>query len=153
MFRPHGSCTYSFIISLRRCLSAKVPGKPTWMSSDKCRFNLPKEPNIDKEIVDLLERLSLVQFNNLEAVDRLNKAVQSANQLNAVNTDNVEPIDSVLEDRKLYLREDTVMDGNCLNDILKNASKTIEDYYVAPPGNIPLKQKDRDYGNDYSTNQ
>ncbi|XP_062590507.1 glutamyl-tRNA(Gln) amidotransferase subunit C, mitochondrial-like [Saccostrea cucullata] len=144
----HRIYTYSFIVSLRRRFSSKVPEKPTWWPGDKCGSKLSKEPNIDKEIVILLERLSLVQFNNQEAVDRLNKAVQSANRLYSVNTDNVEPMDSVLEDRKLYLRDDTVMDGNCLTDILKNASKTIEDYYVAPPGNIPLRHKDRDYGND-----
>lgn len=98
-------------------------------------------------MVDLLERLSLVEFNNQEGVDRLTKAVHSANLLHAVNTDNVEPMDSVLEDRILYLRDDVVTDGNCLKDVMRNATKTLEDYYVAPPGNIPLKQKEKDYGN------
>lgn len=98
-------------------------------------------------MVDLLERLSLVEFNNQEGVDRLTKAVHSANLLHAVNTNNVEPMDSVLEDRILYLRDDVVTDGNCLKDVMRNATKTLEDYYVAPPGNIPLKQKERDYGN------
>lgn len=58
-----------------------------------------QEPKIDREVVDLLERLSLVEFNNQEGVDRLTKAVHSANLLHAVNTNNVEPMDSVLEDR------------------------------------------------------
>ena len=52
-----------------------------------------------QEVVELLERLSLVEVNNQEGVDRLTKAVHSANLLHAVNTDNVQPVDSVLEDR------------------------------------------------------
>ena len=38
--------------------------------------------------------------------------------------------------RMLYLREDKVTDGNYRQDVLSNAVKTIEDYFVAPPGNI-----------------
>lgn len=30
--------------------------------------------------------------------------------------------------------------GNCVKDILKNAAITEEDYFVAPPGNIPLTE-------------
>nr|XP_022345178.1 glutamyl-tRNA(Gln) amidotransferase subunit C, mitochondrial-like [Crassostrea virginica] len=136
----------AFTFSVKRCLSSKVPEKPTWTPID--RSKLPQEPRIDKEVVELLERLSLVEFNNQEGVDRLTKAVHSANLLHAVNTDNVQPMDSVLEDRVLYLRDDSVTDGNCLSDIMKNATKTLEDYYIAPPGNIPLKQKEKDYGNE-----
>lgn len=36
--------------------------------------------------------------------------------------------------RILYLRDDVVTDGNCLKDVMRNATKTLEDYYVAPPG-------------------
>lgn len=42
----------------------------------------------------------------------------------------------------LRVREDQVTEGNCKEDILKNASVTEEDYFVAPPGNIPLEGKD-----------
>lgn len=42
----------------------------------------------------------------------------------------------------LRVREDQVTEGNCREDILKNASVTEEDYFVAPPGNIPLGGKD-----------
>lgn len=40
--------------------------------------------------------------------------------------------------RNLYLRSDDVNQGNCVKDILKNAAIKEEDYFVAPPGNIPL---------------
>lgn len=42
----------------------------------------------------------------------------------------------------LRVREDQVTEGNCKEDILKNASVTEEDYFVAPPGNIPLEGKE-----------
>lgn len=32
------------------------------------------------------------------------------------------------------MRDDVVTDGNCLKDVMRNATKTLEDYYAAPPG-------------------
>lgn len=32
------------------------------------------------------------------------------------------------------MRDDVVTDGNRLKDVMRNATKTLEDYYVAPPG-------------------
>ncbi|KAL5016206.1 hypothetical protein ScPMuIL_005795 [Solemya velum] len=125
-----------------RCYSSqsKVPDKPTWIPINP--LQLPEVPPLDKELINHLERLSLVEFNNVAGVERLAKAIESANQLYMVNTDGVEPLDSVLEDRNLYLRDDIVCEGNCRDDIMSNAVKTVEEYFVAPPGNIPLKKKD-----------
>ena len=50
-------------------------------------------------MIDHLERLSLVMFNNKAGVERLQDAIKFANQLYMVNTDGVEPLDNVLEDR------------------------------------------------------
>ena len=36
--------------------------------------------------------------------------------------------------RSLYLREDEVNEGNKRRELLKNAAKSVEDYFVAPPG-------------------
>ena len=83
-------------------------------------------------MIDHLERVSLVEFNNQAGIDRLSKAIESANKLHMVDTEGVEPMESVLEDRMLYLREDKVTDGNYRQDVLSNAVKTIEDYFVAP---------------------
>ncbi|XP_063000266.1 glutamyl-tRNA(Gln) amidotransferase subunit C, mitochondrial [Elgaria multicarinata webbii] len=97
------------------------------------------------ELLDHLERLALVDFRNWEGVDRLEKAIGFAEQLHTVNTDGVEPMDSVLEDRQLYLREDNITEGNCAEELLKNAKQMVEEYFVAPPGNIPLpKLEDRE---------
>ncbi|XP_077164725.1 glutamyl-tRNA(Gln) amidotransferase subunit C, mitochondrial [Paroedura picta] len=97
------------------------------------------------ELLDHLERLALVDFRNQEGVERLEKAIEFADQLHSVNTDGIEPMDSVLEDRCLYLREDNVTEGNLAEELLKNANQTMEEYFIAPPGNIPLpKLEDRD---------
>ncbi|XP_062446356.1 glutamyl-tRNA(Gln) amidotransferase subunit C, mitochondrial [Rhea pennata] len=85
-----------------------------------------------------LEQLALVDFRDAEGVERLREAVRFAERLREVGAEGVEPMDSVLEDRRLYLREDDVTEGNCAKELLKNASQKIEDYFVAPPGNIPL---------------
>ena len=59
----------------------------------------PQVPEIDDETIDHLERLSLVNFSNTAARERLTRAVEFANQLQLVDTDGVEPMASVLEDR------------------------------------------------------
>uniref|UniRef100_A0A8B9FWF9 Glutamyl-tRNA(Gln) amidotransferase subunit C, mitochondrial n=2 Tax=Amazona TaxID=12929 RepID=A0A8B9FWF9_9PSIT len=96
----------------------------------------PQKVTVD--VLDHLEHLALVDFRDSEGVERLQKAIQFADQLHEVNTDGVEPMDSVLEDRCLYLREDDVTEGNCTKELLKNAREKVEEYFVAPPGNIPL---------------
>uniref|UniRef100_A0AAX7T8R8 Glutamyl-tRNA amidotransferase subunit C n=1 Tax=Astatotilapia calliptera TaxID=8154 RepID=A0AAX7T8R8_ASTCA len=40
--------------------------------------------------------------------------------------------------RVLYLREDAVMEGDCAEKLLQLSKTTVEEYFVAPPGNIPL---------------
>ncbi|XP_038007951.1 glutamyl-tRNA(Gln) amidotransferase subunit C, mitochondrial isoform X2 [Motacilla alba alba] len=97
-----------------------------------------KHPKVSVEVLDHLEHLALVDFRDSEGVERLQKAIQFADQLHEVNTDGVEPMDSVLEDRCLYLREDDVTEGNCTKELLENAREKVEEYFVAPPGNIPL---------------
>ncbi|XP_055862039.1 glutamyl-tRNA(Gln) amidotransferase subunit C, mitochondrial-like isoform X2 [Biomphalaria glabrata] len=110
-----------------------------------CRMLSKKIPDIDLQIIEQLERLSLVEFNNEQGYISLQKSVQSADLLQAVDTTNVEPLASVLEDRALWLREDKVTEGNQLKEILSNATKVEENYFVAPPGNIPMKKRDKDF--------
>ncbi|PNI57670.1 GATC isoform 3, partial [Pan troglodytes] len=47
-------------------------------------------------------------------------------------------MESVLEDRCLYLRSDNVVEGNCADELLQNSHRVVEEYFVAPPGNISL---------------
>ena len=88
--------------------------------------------------VEHLERTSLVSFDGPEAVARLEEAVAFAAPLREVDVEGVEPLYTVLEDRALRLREDEAGETS-RRDAIGNAAKIEEDYFVAPPGNIPIK--------------
>lgn len=75
-----------------------------------------------------------------EAVKTLEDSIHFASKILSIDTSNVEPLYTPLEDFPLKLREDEVTDGNKQSDVLKNATITEEEYFVAPPGNIPLEQ-------------
>lgn len=95
---------------------------------------------LDQGTVDLLERLSLVDFSNAEAVTRLEEAVKFASVIMNVDTTGVAPMVTPLEDMPLRLRPDIPTECSA-EDILKNAKVSEEGYFVAPPGNIPLDVK------------
>lgn len=95
---------------------------------------------LEQSTVELLERLSLVDFSNAEAVSRLEEAVKFASVIMNVDTTGVRPMVTPLEDTVLRLRDD-VAEKCSSEDVLKNAAVTEEDYFVAPPGNIPLEPK------------
>jgi len=92
----------------------------------------------------ILERQSLVDFANEEGVKTLEAAIRFADQLQLVNTEGVDPMISVHENRTLTLRDDVVTcgGGESLKEVLANAKNVYEDFFVAPPGNIPLESKD-----------
>uniref|UniRef100_A0A3Q3B016 Glutamyl-tRNA(Gln) amidotransferase subunit C, mitochondrial n=1 Tax=Kryptolebias marmoratus TaxID=37003 RepID=A0A3Q3B016_KRYMA len=89
---------------------------------------------VPADLVDKLERLALVDFRTKQGLACLEKAVRFAGQLHAVDTSGVEPMDSVLEDRALHLRGDAVTEGDCAEELLGLAERTVEEYFVAPPG-------------------
>ncbi|KPJ08167.1 GatC-like protein [Papilio machaon] len=95
---------------------------------------------VDSNTIALLERLSLVKCDTVEGVEVLEDSIAFADKILHINTDNIEPLYSVLENENLSLRSDEITQGNCQKDILKNASLTEDDYFVAPPGNIPLHE-------------
>ncbi|XP_045152644.1 glutamyl-tRNA(Gln) amidotransferase subunit C, mitochondrial [Echinops telfairi] len=100
---------------------------------------------ITAEVIEHLERLALVDFGSREAVARLEKAIAFADRLHEVDTNGVEPMESVLEDRCLYLRSDDIKEGNCVEKLLQNSQRVVEEYFVAPPGNIsPAKLEDKE---------
>lgn len=59
----------------------------------------PDSPfKLDDETVRLLEKLSLVNFENSKNKAVVESAIEFADGINAINTDNVEPLVTVLED-------------------------------------------------------
>ncbi|KAL0979327.1 hypothetical protein UPYG_G00183690 [Umbra pygmaea] len=121
--------------------NSKVPTVATW--EPVLENQLPPPNEVPADLVDKLERLALVDFPNQEGLACLKKSIRFADQLHVVNTEGVEPMDSVLEDRALYLSGDAVADGDCADRLLQLSKQTVEEYFVAPPGNIPLSTRDR----------
>lgn len=120
------------ILSKNYC--SKVPSKPvsTVQNEDKNKIC------IDPSTITLLERLSLVKYDTPKGIKVLEDSITFANKILHINTDNIEPLYTTLENENLNLRPDKITQGNCQKDILKNATVKEDDYFVAPTGNIPL---------------
>lgn len=78
-----------------------------------------------------LSRLK-IEDDKIEAAEReFNKIINWVEQLNEVNTDDVEPLIAV-NDTPLTCRDDVVVEGNQADKILKNAPMAEYDYFVVP---------------------
>ncbi|MBP5215920.1 MAG: Asp-tRNA(Asn)/Glu-tRNA(Gln) amidotransferase subunit GatC [Alphaproteobacteria bacterium] len=89
---------------------------------------------IDNETVKKVAFLSClkVEEDKLEATkEEFNKILNWIEELNEVNTDEVEPLISV-NDLSLRMREDTVTAGNCKDEVLQNAPAAEYDYFAVP---------------------
>lgn len=89
---------------------------------------------IDKETVKRVAFLSRLKIEDdkIEATEKeFNKILGWIEQLNEVDTDNVEPLVSVNESN-LLCRDDVVNDGEKTKEILANAPMQEFDYFVVP---------------------
>ncbi|MDO4162288.1 MAG: Asp-tRNA(Asn)/Glu-tRNA(Gln) amidotransferase subunit GatC [Pseudomonadota bacterium] len=89
---------------------------------------------IDNETVKrvaFLSRLKIEDSKIEAAKEEFNKILNWVEELNEVNTDEVEPLISVNE-TTLRLREDKVTDGNYQEAILANAPDKEYDYFAVP---------------------
>ncbi|XP_071946334.1 glutamyl-tRNA(Gln) amidotransferase subunit C, mitochondrial-like isoform X2 [Antedon mediterranea] len=107
-----------------------IPRKSVWKEFDKS--TLPEETKIDFETVEKLEKLALVKFANQEGIEKLNKVIRIADQITLIDTTGIEPMHSVLEDRTCPLRDDVETEGGNVEEIMRNAAKTCEEYFVVP---------------------
>lgn len=64
-------------------------------------------------------------------VPELNAIIGWVEQLAEVNTDGVEPLTAVIE-QKLRLRDDKVTDGNIRDDVLANAPEAQHGFFAVP---------------------
>lgn len=78
-----------------------------------------------------LSRIALNEDEEKQFADELNKIVPWIEQLNEVNTNNIEPLDHAVS-YSLRMREDVVEPGNQAADILKNAQETVLDFFSVP---------------------
>ena len=86
------------------------------------------------EDVKKVARLARLEMSDEQCTiyqPQLNKILGFIEQLAEVNTDNVEPLASVV-DIPLELRADVVNDGGGVDKVLANAPETASGFYVVP---------------------
>ena len=89
---------------------------------------------VDNETVKRVAFLSRlkVEDDKIDATkEEFNKILSWIEELNEVNTDNVEPLIAV-NDTALRCRQDEVTAGHCKDEILKNAPAAEYDYFAVP---------------------
>ena len=124
-----------FSTSIRR--ATKIANKGEFLKEE---IGIKKSVSINKELINKLEKVSLVGYDIKDGIQKLEEAINFAEKLLEVPLDpNIKPMYTVLENESLRLRDDVVCDGDCRTEILKNAAKTEEEYFVAPIGNAPSK--------------
>lgn len=90
--------------------------------------------SLDKAAVAKIAKLARLKMepDRQEAMaSELNRILSFVEELQAVNTDNVQPMTSVMP-MKLRQREDAVTDGGNAEAVLKNAPQRQGDFYTVP---------------------
>lgn len=89
---------------------------------------------MDKQTVKKVARLARIRVTDQEAEDvvpKLNNIMEWIEQLGEVDTDNVEPLASVV-DITLPLRDDVCNDGDIQDKVLANAPESMQGFFVVP---------------------
>ena len=90
--------------------------------------------SIDLKTVKHISKLSRISIDDQKAKKLekdLNAIFKWIEQLNKLNTENVEPLTSIAE-TTLRFRKDQIKTENIREDILKNSPKDNKDYFVVP---------------------
>ena len=90
--------------------------------------------SVDKTTVSRVARLARIHINEdrLEPMaTELSSIMSWIEQLNEVDTDNVEPLASVTG-HALPLRDDVVTDGDIADKVLQNAPESTSGFFVVP---------------------
>jgi len=90
--------------------------------------------SVDIDQVRHIAKLARIAMSDEELerlVPELNNILGWVEQLGEVNTDGVEPLTAVI-DQKLRLREDAVTDGNCRDAVLANAPEAQHGFFAVP---------------------
>jgi aspartyl-tRNA(Asn)/glutamyl-tRNA(Gln) amidotransferase subunit C len=89
---------------------------------------------IDKNTINKIARLSRIKLDDRESEDYikdLNSILDWVEQLNEVNTENVEPLSNI-SSSILPKREDVSKDTNTSDEILENAPDKLEGFFAVP---------------------
>lgn len=90
--------------------------------------------SIDKQTILKVANLARIEITDADAEEtqkKLDKILGFVEQLALVNTDNVEPLASVV-DIDLRLRPDVINDGDCQDKVLANAPEAMQGFFVVP---------------------
>jgi aspartyl-tRNA(Asn)/glutamyl-tRNA(Gln) amidotransferase subunit C len=90
--------------------------------------------SVDTKQVRHIARLARIAMSDGEVdalVPELNAIIGWVEQLAAVDTEGVEPLTAVI-DQKLRLREDQVTDGNVRDAVLANAPQAEHGFFAVP---------------------
>jgi aspartyl-tRNA(Asn)/glutamyl-tRNA(Gln) amidotransferase subunit C len=90
--------------------------------------------SVSSEQVRHIAKLARIGMSDAEIealVPELNNILGWVEQLGKVNTDGVEPLTAVI-DQKLRLRDDVVTDGNIRDEVLANAPDAQHGFYAVP---------------------
>jgi aspartyl-tRNA(Asn)/glutamyl-tRNA(Gln) amidotransferase subunit C len=90
--------------------------------------------SVSSEQVRHIAKLARIAMSDAELerlVPELNNILGWVEQLGEVNTDGVEPLTAVI-DQKLRLREDVVDDGNIRDEVLANAPQAQHGFFAVP---------------------
>ena len=89
---------------------------------------------IDKNTINKIARLSRIKLDDKESEDYikdLNSILDWVEQLNEVNTGNVDPLSNI-SSSILPKREDVSKDTNSSDEILENAPDKLEGFFAVP---------------------
>jgi aspartyl-tRNA(Asn)/glutamyl-tRNA(Gln) amidotransferase subunit C len=90
--------------------------------------------SVSSEQVRHIAKLARIAMSDEEIerlVPELNAIIGWVEQLGEVNTDGIEPLTAVIE-QKLRLRDDAVTDGDCRDAILANAPGAEHGFFAVP---------------------
>jgi len=90
--------------------------------------------SVSPEQVRHIAKLARIAMSDEELerlAPELNAIIGWVEQLGEVNTDGVEPLTAVIE-QKLRLREDSVTDGDIRDDVLANAPEAQHGFFAVP---------------------
>ncbi len=94
--------------------------------------------SVNKSTVSHIARLARIHIdeNRLAPMaGELSEIMEWIEQLNEVNTDNIEPLASVTGHalpHAMLMRDDVVNDGNMVEEIVKNAPQVASGFFVVP---------------------
>jgi aspartyl-tRNA(Asn)/glutamyl-tRNA(Gln) amidotransferase subunit C len=90
--------------------------------------------SVNTDQVRHIARLARIKMSDEEVealVPELNNILGWIEQLGEVDTDGVEPLTAVIEN-KLRLRDDVVNDGDCRDEVLANAPGAEHGFFAVP---------------------